>query len=63
MVNYNSNNIMEKKQLAWYFIFGGLAIFLLEFITSILSFISSHPLLGLASIAIGAGIFFLLNDD
>ena len=54
---------MEKKQIAWYLIFGGLAIFILEFVTSILSFISNHPLIGFACILIGAGIFFLLNNE
>ena len=34
---------MEKKQIAWYLIFGGLGIFLLEFVSTILSFISNHP--------------------
>ena len=53
---------MQKKQMAWYLIFGGLAIFALEFVTTILSFIASHPLLGLACIAIGAGIFLLAFD-
>tara|TARA_B100000886_G_scaffold304940_1_gene236422 strand:+ start:626 stop:760 length:135 start_codon:yes stop_codon:yes gene_type:complete len=44
---------MEKKQIGWYLISGGLAIFLLEFISKILSFISNHPLLGVTFISIG----------
>ena len=54
---------MEKKQIAWYLIFGGLAIFLLEFISTILSFISNHPLLGVACISIGGGTFLLTYDE
>mgnify|MGYP000470811339 CR=1 len=54
---------MQKKQLAWYLIFGGLAIFLLSFVTTILSFIGNHPLLGLALIAIGAGVFLLAFES
>jgi len=54
---------MKKKQLAWYLIFGGLAIFLLSFVTTILSFIGNHPLLGLALIAIGAGVFLLAFES
>ena len=54
---------MEKKQIAWYLIFGGLAIFLLEFISTILSFISNHPFLGVAFISIGGGMFLLTYDE
>ena len=48
---------MEKKQIAWYLIFGGLGIFILEFVSTILSFISNHPFLGVACILIGGGMF------
>jgi hypothetical protein len=54
---------MQKRQLAWYLIFGGLAIILLSFVTTILSFIGNHPLLGLALIAIGAGTFLLVFES
>ena len=37
---------MRNKQIAWYLIFGGLAIFLIEFVATILAFIGDHPLLG-----------------
>jgi|TARA_B110001454_G_C12608462_1_gene387643 hypothetical protein len=50
---------MQKRQLAWYLVFGGLAIVLLSFVTTILSFIGNHPLLGFALIAIGAGVFLM----
>ena len=54
---------MEKKQIGWYLIFGGMAIFLLEFISTILSFISNHPLLGIACISIGGDMFPLTYDE
>ena len=54
---------MQKRQLAWYLIFGGLAIILLSFVTTILSFIGNRPLLGLALIAIGAGAFLLVFES
>ena len=54
---------MEKKQIAWYLIFGGLGIFLLEFVSTILSFISNHPFLGVACILIGGGMFLLTYDE
>ena len=54
---------MQKRQLAWYLIFGGLAIILLSFVTTILSFIGNHPFLGLALIAIGAGTFLLVFES
>ena len=57
------NEQYGKKQIAWYLIFGGLAIFLLEFISTILSFISNHPLLGVACISIGGGMFLLTYDE
>lgn len=47
---------MQKKQLGWYLIFGGLIIFVLKFITVILSFIGGNPILGLALIAILSGV-------
>tara|TARA_Y100001970_G_scaffold292310_1_gene433058 strand:+ start:252 stop:428 length:177 start_codon:yes stop_codon:yes gene_type:complete len=54
---------MQRRQLAWYLIFGGLAIILLSFVTIILSFIGNHPLLGLAIIAIVAGGFMLVIES
>ena len=55
---------MKKKQLGWYLIFGGLAIFILKFITVILSFIGGNPILGLALIAILSGVAMLaMNLD
>ena len=54
---------MRNKQIAWYLIFGGLAIFLIEFVATILTFIGDHPLLGLACLIILVGIFLLAYDD
>jgi len=53
---------MNKKQIAMYLIFGGSAIILLTFISSIFSFIGNHPWLSLAFISIGVGIFLLAFD-
>jgi|TARA_B110000495_G_scaffold203963_1_gene231384 hypothetical protein len=54
---------MQKRQLAWYLIFGGLAIILLSFVTTILSFIGNHPLFGLALVAIAGGVFLLAFES
>jgi|TARA_B100000029_G_C17382857_1_gene890449 hypothetical protein len=54
---------MQRRQLAWYLIFGGLAVILLSFVTIILSFIGDHPVLGLAIIAIIAGGFLLVLES
>ena len=54
---------MQKRQMAWYLIFGGLAIFLLTFVGTILAFVGRHPLLGLALIAVISGIFLLAFES
>jgi len=54
---------MKNKQIAWYLIFAGLLIFLIEFVATILAFIGNHPLLGLACLIILVGIFLLAYDD
>ena len=54
---------MEKKQLAWYLIFGGLAIFLLKFIKTILTFMTGNPFLGLAMIIISIGLVILAFEE
>ena len=54
---------MQRRQLAWYLIFGGLAVILLSFVTIILSFIGDRPVLGLAIIAIIAGGFLLVLES
>jgi len=54
---------MQKKQIGWYLIFGGLVIFILKFITVILSFIGGNPILGLALISILGGVFTLAMDS
>ena len=50
---------MDKKQIAWYLIFGGGIIVLLTFISTILSFIGNHPWLSLAFISMALGAFLL----
>ena len=50
---------MKYKKAGWYLIFVGLLIFVIEFITVILSFILNHPILGLAFILVGFGMFFI----
>ena len=57
------NEQYGKKQIARYLIFDGLAIFLLEFIRTILSFISDHPFLGVACISIGGSMILLTYDE
>ena len=53
---------MKYKKAGWYLIFVGLLIFVIEFITAILSFILNHPILGLAFILVGFGMFFITFD-
>ncbi|MBT3299193.1 MAG: hypothetical protein HN657_00455 [Candidatus Marinimicrobia bacterium] len=53
---------MQTKQIAWYLIFGGLAIVAIQFIGAIFSFIAGHPILGLALVAISLGVGLLLYD-
>ncbi|NOZ04683.1 MAG: hypothetical protein GXO92_08835 [FCB group bacterium] len=48
------------KQVGLYLIFGGVIIFILAFIKSILTFLAQHPILGLALVAIVAGVALLL---
>ena len=52
-----------KKQLGWYLIFGGLVIFAIKFVTEILAYLSQQPILFIALIAIGVGIYFLMYDS
>ena len=54
---------IEKKQLGWYLIFGGLVIVAIKFVTEILAYLSQHPILFIALIAIGAGIYMLMYDS
>ena len=54
---------IEKKQLGWYLIFGGLVIIAIKFVTEILAYLSQHPILFIALIAIGVGIYFLMYDS
>jgi hypothetical membrane protein len=47
------------KQVGLYLILGGIVIFLLAFIRSILTFLGQHPIMGLALLAIVAGVILL----
>ena len=53
---------MKYKKAGWYLIFVGLLIFVIEFTTAILAFILNHPILGLAFILVGFGMFFITFD-
>tara|TARA_B100000686_G_scaffold153558_1_gene161013 strand:- start:67744 stop:67917 length:174 start_codon:yes stop_codon:yes gene_type:complete len=54
---------IDKKQLGWYLIFGGLAIVAIKFVTEILSYLGQHPILFIAIISIGIGIYILMYDS
>ena len=53
---------MKYKKAGWNLIFVGLFIFVIEFITAFLAFILNHPILGLAFILVGFGMFFITFD-
>jgi len=48
------------KQAGFYLIIGGSAVFGLAFISRIIRFLASHPILGLALVAVVVGLFMLL---
>lgn len=48
------------KDAGLYLIIGGAILFMLVFIGKIISFIVSNPILGLASVAIIAGVILIL---
>jgi len=54
---------MQKRQLAWYLIFGGLTIILVTFIGKILVFIGNNPFLGLAIISVISGSIILTMES
>ena len=54
---------MQKRQLAWYLIFGGLAIILVKTVSEILVFIGNNPILGLAIIAVTSGGIILTMES
>jgi len=53
---------MDKKQIAWYLIFGGSVIVLLTFISTILSFMGNHPWLSLSFFSIIIGVALLVFE-
>ena len=48
------------KEAGLYLIIAGVALFIIVFIGKIISFIANNPMLGLATLAILAGVFLLL---
>lgn len=54
---------MQKRQLAWYLIFGGLAIILVTLVGEILVFIGNNPFLGLAVISVISGGIILTMES
>lgn len=48
------------KKTGMYLIFGGLAVLILAFISRILAFVVDHPIIGLALLAVLAGVIILL---
>ena len=48
------------KEAGLYLIIAGAALFIIVFIGKIISFIANNPMLGLATLAILAGVFLLL---
>ena len=54
---------MKKKTNSVVFNFWWSGYFLLEFISTLLLFISDHPLLGISCISIGGGMLLLTYDE
>ena len=50
------------KDAGLYLIIAGVALFIIVFIGKIISFIANNPMLGIATLAIIAGVFLLLLD-
>jgi hypothetical protein len=48
------------KEAGLYLIIAGVELFIIVFIGKIISFIANNPMLGLATLAIIAGVFLLL---
>ena len=48
------------KEAGLYLIIAGVALFIIVFIGKIISFIANNPILGIATLAIIAGVFLLL---
>jgi len=48
------------KDVGLYLIIAGVALFIIVFIGKIISFIANNPMLGIATLAIIAGVFLLL---
>lgn len=54
---------VDKKQLAWYLILGGLVIISITFLSKFIAILMDHPLLAVAIISLGAGGYILVFDS
>tara|TARA_B100001996_G_scaffold143702_1_gene109315 strand:+ start:235 stop:411 length:177 start_codon:yes stop_codon:yes gene_type:complete len=54
---------IDKKQLAWYLILGGLIIIVITFLSKFVSLLIAHPFLAIALIALGVGGYILVFDS
>ena len=54
---------IDKKQLAWYLIIGGLIIILITFLSKFIALLMANPFLAIALIALGTGGYILVFDS
>ena len=54
---------IDKKQLAWYLIIGGLIIILITFLSKFIVLLIANPFLAIALIALGVGGYILVFDS
>ena len=54
---------IDKKQLAWYLIIGGLIIILITFLSKFIALLMDNPFLAIALIALGVGAYILVFDS
>tara|TARA_B100001250_G_scaffold102051_1_gene85951 strand:+ start:1206 stop:1382 length:177 start_codon:yes stop_codon:yes gene_type:complete len=54
---------IDKKQLAWYLILGGLGIIAITFLSKFIALLIAHPFLAIALIALGVGGYILVFDS
>jgi len=60
VVNFLEQRSLVMKQTGIYFIIGGAAILVLVFVKNIFTFLVSHPITGLAIVAVIVGAFLML---
>ena len=54
---------IDKKQLAWYLIIGGLLIIAITFLSKFIALLIDHPFLAIALVALGVGGYILIFDS